>query len=57
MADITYCSCVECINKECGRHPCHLSKMENARYVSIADFGGTCRDYIHQVLIEVEQEG
>lgn len=59
MADITYCSNKDCLNTDCERHPFSLLD-ETARFVSIADFSGVCRDYIHQALIEVErneQEG
>lgn len=57
MADITYCSCLECLNKECERHPMEIIKAAQSRVklVSVADLSGTCRDYIHQVLIEVER--
>lgn len=57
MADITYCSCVECINKECERHPCHLGKLKDTQAVSIANFGGVCRDYIAQVVDAVFERG
>ena len=57
MADITYCSCLECLNKECERHPMGIIKaaQSGVTLVSVANFSGTCRDYIHQVLIEVER--
>lgn len=57
MADITYCSCVECLNKECERHPFHLGKLKATQAVSIANFGGVCRDYIAQVVDEVFERG
>lgn len=57
MADITYCSCVECLNSECERHPCHLGKLKATQYVSIANFGGVCRDYIAQVVDAVFERG
>ena len=55
MADITYCSCVECLNTECERHAINLRKLDKTQFVSIANFGGVCREYIHQVLIDVER--
>ena len=57
MADITYCSCVECLNKECERHPSNLLKLKATQAVSIANFGGVCRDYIAQVVDAVFERG
>lgn len=57
MADITYCSCVECVNKECERHPSKLYALKNTQVVSIADFSGVCRDYIGQVVDAVFERG
>lgn len=57
MADITYCSCVDCLNSECARHPSNLRKLKSTQYVSIANFGGTCRDYIAQVVDAVFEWG
>lgn len=57
MADITYCSCVECLNKDCERHPSKLYTLKNTQVVSIADFSGVCRDYIAQVVDAVFERG
>ena len=57
MADITYCSCIVCVNKECERHPSNICKLKDTQYVSIANFGGVCRDYIGQVVDAVFERG
>ena len=55
MDDITYCSYYGCPLKQCERHP---TKIQRATviggYVSMADFAGTCREYIDYIL-EKEQ--
>lgn len=50
--DITYCSNTDCQNKECDRHPSLLDGLPPGTMVSMADFGGTCRDYIFQIFEE-----
>lgn len=54
MADITYCSNVNCPFEDCERH---LRRLPDDAYskqmVSIANFAGTCRDYIRHL---VDQE-
>ena len=57
MADITYCSCVECANTECERHPNNIRKLKDTQYVSIANLGGVCRDYIARVIDAVFERG
>lgn len=50
--DITYCVAADCTYKDCERHPCHVDKTK--QYVSVADFRGTCREYLFGVLQEIE---
>lgn len=59
MADITYCTNTDCPLKECERHPTKVSKacIDGKGYVSVADFGRTCRDYLHYLLEEVSRNG
>lgn len=58
MADITYCTYSGCPLKKCERHPSKISKaaMSGKGYVSVADFSGTCREYLSWLLDEVEKE-
>lgn len=47
MSDITYCSNVNCPFDNCERNLSRLtSGVYSDRLVSIADFAGTCREYI-----------
>lgn len=48
VADITYCSNKKCPFKKCERHPTKKSMacIRGKGYVSVADYSGTCRDYI-----------
>ena len=59
MADITYCSNTDCDNKSCERHHTRISKaaIDGKGYVSVSDFAGICREYIHSVLLEVDNNG
>jgi hypothetical protein len=57
MGDITYCSCIVCVNKECERHLSNLLKLEKTQVVSIADFSGVCRDYIGQLVDAAFERG
>jgi len=55
MADITYCSNVNCPFADCERH---LRRLPDGAYsnrlISIANFAGTCRQHIWHL---VEQGG
>lgn len=50
--DVTYCSNTSCGRKDCERHPVILKKLRDSGLfqagcpISVADFSGTCRDYI-----------
>lgn len=55
MADITYCINTSCPIKSCYRHYTKLKEL-TSKYVSIADFGGTCERYLRYVLEEIEKE-
>lgn len=47
IADITYCSNGSCPFEDCERHLRQLqADAYSNSYVSIANFSGTCRDYI-----------
>lgn len=50
--DITYCSNTDCKNKECDRHPSLLDGLPKGTMVSMAYFGGTCREYIRNLVQE-----
>ena len=54
----TYCSNVSCPFKDCERHWEHIKELakQGEKYVSLADFGGTCREYIDYVLDKLENE-
>ena len=55
MSDITYCMNRHCPFKNCEKHSDNLSKFagDETIYVSIADFGGTCRRYIAHLIDEI----
>ena len=47
--DITYCANQGCPFRKCEIHPAALRKTQEnypGRTVSIADYSGTCREYI-----------
>lgn len=56
--DMTYCSNVSCPFKDCERHWEHIKELakQGEKYVSLADFSGTCREYISYVLDKLENE-
>lgn len=56
LDNITFCANTDCKNKKCERHPSLLEKLPKGTMVSMADFGGTCRDYIFQILEEAKDE-
>ena len=58
MADITYCINVNCPFKNCERHLHQLEKYKNTQMqVSVANFDGTCREYLNYLLEEVSRNG
>ncbi len=51
--DITYCSYQGCPIKECERHPAVLKEVRRRNpgaMVSLADFSGSCREYIRWLI-------
>ena len=52
MDDITYCIYSNCPLKECEKH---LSKAKT-KTVRVADFCGTCREYLGYLLVELEEK-
>ncbi len=56
MADITYCV-AQCSHTKCERHNSKIAELakHGQKYVSIADFAPVCREYIYDVLREVEK--
>lgn len=58
MADITYCEYTRCPLKKCERHHTKISKacIFGKGYVSVADFSGTCREYLSYLLKEVQKD-
>lgn len=58
MADITYCSNVNCPFADCERHLRQLQADAYSKsYVSIANFAGTCRNYIGHLVEEASDHG
>lgn len=55
MADITYCTNTSCPFKDCERHSGKIkdAAMSGKGYVSVSDWGGTCRRYISYIAEEV----
>lgn len=57
MADITYCLNGDCPFKSCERHHSKIKKAAEPKgYVSVADFGGTCKRYLELILEECKDE-
>ena len=58
MADITYCDNTDCPNKKCDRHPTKISRaaIDGRGYVSVANFGGTCRWYLGYLLEKIQND-
>lgn len=59
--DITWCSYAACPLTKCERHLERLIKMkgknpDSHERISIADFAGTCEDYLKYVLEQIEKE-
>jgi hypothetical protein len=59
--DITWCSYAACPLTNCKRHLDRLVKLKGKNTdtherISIADFAGTCRDYLSYALAEIEKE-
>lgn len=55
--DVTYCAATDCKDRTCERHPRVLEALRGSatmagRPVSMADFSGTCRDYIRRLVEE-----
>lgn len=57
MADITYCTNVNCPIKQCERHLSHLKKYKGQKMtVKVANLGGVCREYLAYVYDCVKEE-
>lgn len=57
MADITYCINGDCPFKNCDRHHSKIKSAAKATgYVSVADFGGTCKRYLEFLVEECSSE-
>lgn len=54
--DMTFCVNTDCNHEECKRHRSHLEGIPAGTIVSIADFGGVCREYICDIVEEIEDE-
>lgn len=52
--DRTYCDNKECPFKDCFRHISNRPKLY--KYLSIADYSGTCRRYITWLVNEVQKD-
>ena len=59
MYDITYCDNTDCPFKDCERHHSKASRaaLFGTGYVSVANYGGTCRRYIDFLVDLVSKEG
>lgn len=56
--DIAYCSNSRCPFKRCEIHPVVLRKLQKdypGRMVSVADYSGTCREYIGWLTSKTEE--
>lgn len=57
MADITYCTNMNCPLKKCERHLSHLKKFKGQKMtVKVANLGGICREYLAYVYDCVVEE-
>ena len=58
MLDITYCNNTSCPFESCERHLVHVKKFDKdkTKYVSVANFGGTCREYLSYLIDEVKKD-
>ena len=57
MFDITYCSNTDCPFTDCIRHLSSLKGERENTIISIANFGGVCRQYLHNLIETSELEG
>lgn len=58
--DITYCSNEDCPFEDCIRHMAQLADEPKPVIISIANFGGVCRQYIGSIveyLCEQQEHG
>lgn len=61
MYDITWCTYIACPIKKCERHMNRLKKLKKKNFcaftqISVADYAGTCEDYLKYVLEQIEKE-
>lgn len=50
MAEITYCTCMNCPFEKCEKHLSHLKKYKGQKMaVKVANFGGICKEYLAYV--------
>ena len=57
MANITYCTNMNCPFEKCERHLSQLKKYAGQQMqVSVANFGGVCREYLEYVYDCVKEE-
>lgn len=57
MADITYCTIGSCPFEKCERHLSQLkSEKDKTKMISVANFGGVCREYLSYIYDEVVKE-
>lgn len=52
--DITFCVNTYCDRTDCYRHRSKLDGVPSGTMISIADFGGECREYICDIVEEIE---
>lgn len=50
MADITYCTNMNCPFEKCERHLSHLKNFKGQKMtVKVANLGGVCKEYLAYV--------
>lgn len=54
--DVTYCDNAECPFKDCESHIVHTKKFPVGTMVSLANYAGTCRQYIGWLVNEASKE-
>lgn len=54
--DVTYCDNAGCPFKDCEIHLVHTKKFPVGTMISVANYSGTCRQYIGWLVDEVSKE-
>ena len=54
--DVTYCDNAGCPFKDCESHLIHTKKFPAGTMISLANYAGTCRQYIGWLVDKVSKE-